>query len=98
MPQVQRLQGLVRDRRAAWQQSLSALQLAKDSGARLTKSSIMLGCGEQPHEVLATFKALRDHGEFTSSSATWQRPHWTPFFLLRVSEGRFQAGRGVWLQ
>ena len=53
----------MRDRRAAWQQSLSALQLAKDSGARLTKSSIMLGCGEQPHEVLATFKALRDHGE-----------------------------------
>ena len=60
--QVQRLQPTVRDRRAGWQQSLSALQLAKDSGARLTKTSIMLGCGEQPAEVLDTFKALRDHG------------------------------------
>ena len=73
--QVQRLQGLVRDRRAAWQQSLSALQLAKDSGARVTKSSIMLGCGEQPHEVLDTFKALRDHGAFFFSPSTqWHPP------------------------
>eukprot|EP00891_Asterochloris_glomerata_P002834 jgi/Astpho2/2834/Aster-00994 len=71
---VQRLQGLVRDRRAAWQQSLSALQLAKDSGARLTKSSIMLGCGEQPHEVLATFKALRDHGVDVVTLGQYMRP------------------------
>lgn len=63
LAQVERLQPVVRDRRANWTQSLKALQLAKASGARLTKSSIMLGCGEQPDEVLATFRALRAHGE-----------------------------------
>ena len=47
---------------------MAALKLAKESGARVTKSSIMLGCGEQPHEVLHTFKTLRDNGEPVSTS------------------------------
>ena len=42
---------------------MAALKLAKESGARVTKTSIMLGCGEQPHEVLHAFHALRDNGE-----------------------------------
>ena len=41
---------------------MAALKLAKESGARVTKTSIMLGCGEQPHEVLHAFQTLRDNG------------------------------------
>jgi lipoic acid synthetase len=53
---VQRLQGEVRDRRAGWQQSLDTLAAAKRLGARVTKSSIMLGCGETQEEVVAAFQ------------------------------------------
>jgi hypothetical protein len=44
-PQVERLQGVVRDRRANWAQSLATLRAAKAAGARVTKTSIMLGLG-----------------------------------------------------
>ena len=56
---VERLQGEVRDRRAAWAQSLRVLATAKELGAKITKSSIMLGCGETKEEVVATLQALR---------------------------------------
>jgi lipoic acid synthetase len=45
------VQGVVRDRRAGWKQSLHTLQEAKRMGAKVTKSSIMLGCGEAKEEV-----------------------------------------------
>lgn len=61
--QVENLQSVVRDRRANWKQSMAALKLAKESGARITKTSIMLGCGEQPHEVLHAFRTLRENGK-----------------------------------
>ena len=61
--QVPRLQSVVRDRRANWEQSLSTLRAAKASGARITKTSLMLGCGEQPAEVAAAMQELRDNGE-----------------------------------
>lgn len=48
---VQRLQPVVRDRRANWQQSLGVLAAAKDAGVGITKTSIMLGCGEHKEEV-----------------------------------------------
>jgi len=50
----------VRDRRAGWNQSLTVLLQAKEGGAKITKSSIMLGCGETSDEVVEAFKALRD--------------------------------------
>jgi lipoic acid synthetase len=56
---VERLQGVVRDRRAGWAQSLGVLAAAKQAGARVTKTSIMLGCGETPEEVVETLKTLR---------------------------------------
>ena len=65
---VERLQGVVRDRRAGWAQSLGVLRAAKEvagkkAGRRmLTKSSIMLGCGETMGEVVETMKALREAG------------------------------------
>jgi hypothetical protein len=48
---VERLQGVVRDRRAGWAQSLAVLRGAKERGVRLTKTSLMLGCGEEKEEV-----------------------------------------------
>lgn len=74
--QVESLQSVVRDRRANWKQSMAALKLAKQSGARVTKTSIMLGCGEQPHEVLHAFRTLRENGMFASF------PHCTSFAPL----------------
>lgn len=52
-----RLQRAVRDRRANWEQSLATLRAAKAAGARVTKTSIMLGCGESAGEVV---DAMRD--------------------------------------
>ena len=59
---VERLQGVVRDRRAGWDQSMRVLGRAKEKGAKITKSSIMLGCGETQDEVLETMKTLRENG------------------------------------
>ncbi len=72
--QVESLQSVVRDRRANWKQSMAALKLAKQSGARVTKTSIMLGCGEQPHEVLHAFRTLRENGMSALASAAVSVP------------------------
>lgn len=57
---VQRLTPTVRDRRAAYQQSLNVLKYAKDLAPdRFTKSSLMLGLGETDDEVLKALEDLR---------------------------------------
>ena len=52
----------MRDRRANWEQSLATLRAAKTFGARVTKTSIMLGCGESADEVLEALRLLRENG------------------------------------
>ncbi|KAG2426158.1 hypothetical protein HXX76_013139 [Chlamydomonas incerta] len=73
---VERLQGQVRDRRAGWAQSLATLAAAKaaSGGRLLTKSSIMLGCGESRDEVVATMKALRANGVDVVTLGQYMRP------------------------
>lgn len=58
---VPSLQARVRDRRANWDQSVGTLVAAKARGppGLLTKTSIMLGCGETRDEVLDAFARLR---------------------------------------
>jgi len=62
---VPSLQSTVRDRRANWEQSVSTLvaakRLAREQGhsRMLTKTSFMLGVGEQPAEVAEALKLLR---------------------------------------
>jgi lipoic acid synthetase len=61
---VPRLQATVRDRRANWAQSVGVLvaakAAAKAAGKRLvTKTSIMLGVGEEPAEVREALRLLR---------------------------------------
>ncbi len=60
---VERLQQRVRDPRAGYQQSLGVLEnVKKRDPSRFTKTSIMLGLGEQDPEVLQTLKDLRSVG------------------------------------
>lgn len=51
---VEELQASVRDRRANFTQSIRVLQMAKEMAppGTLTKTSIMLGCGETPVQVM----------------------------------------------
>jgi lipoyl synthase len=57
---VEPLQSYVRDRRANFRQSLSVLAHAKKVRSDLiTKTSIMLGCGETDDEVLQTLKGMK---------------------------------------
>lgn len=57
---VEALTPFVRDRRAGFRQSLGVLQhVKKVKPEMITKTSIMLGCGETDEEVLETLQELR---------------------------------------
>ena len=71
---VEALQAHVRDRRANWAQSLRVLKLAKEAGVKVTKTSIMLGVGEQPHEVVAALEELREAGVDVVTLGQYMRP------------------------
>ncbi|MBI2084826.1 MAG: lipoyl synthase [Candidatus Aenigmarchaeota archaeon] len=58
---VKRLQGKVRDRRAGYEQSLGVLKNVKKMNPRIfTKSSIIVGFGENQEEVIEAMEALKD--------------------------------------
>ena len=57
---VPRLQRSIRDARCSWEQSIDVLRWAKEAGAGVTKSSLMVGLGESRDETLDAMKALRD--------------------------------------
>ena len=58
---VRRLTPIIRDRRAGYDQTLNVLRLVKEiDPTRRTKSSILVGIGETPAEVLETMRDLRD--------------------------------------
>ena len=60
---VERLQSVVRDPRAGYQQSLHVLETVKETDPTiLTKSSLMLGLGETKREVVETMRDLRSVG------------------------------------
>lgn len=71
---VESQQANVRDRRANWKQSLSVLTMAKEFGARITKTSLMLGCGETPDEVMNALKELRATGVDVVTLGQYMRP------------------------
>ena len=75
---VVRLTPSVRDPRATYNQSLDVLETAKNAGAQLTKSGMMLGLGETADEIRTTMADLaRSRGGFTypgSISETNQEP------------------------
>ncbi len=60
---IERLTPKVRDRRAGYWQSLNVLEMAKEEKPEIyTKSSIMLGLGEQDEEIKSTLRDLRSVG------------------------------------
>jgi lipoic acid synthetase len=54
------LQRKMRDARCSWERSIDVLRFARDAGANVTKSSLMVGCGETGEQVLAAMRSLRD--------------------------------------
>lgn len=58
---VEELQRNVRDYRANFKQSIDVLEMAKEYAppGTLTKTSIMLGCGETPDQVIRTMEKVR---------------------------------------
>ncbi|TBU35092.1 lipoic acid synthase [Dichomitus squalens] len=56
---VEALTPFVRDRRATFKQSLNVLKRAKEEGVRVTKTSIMLGVGENEEQVVDALRELR---------------------------------------
>ena len=71
---VERLTPGVRDRRAGYAQTMRVLEHAKAAGARITKTSIMLGLGERPEEIEQTLHDLRDVGCDVVTFGQYMRP------------------------
>ena len=77
---VPRLQSTVRDRRANWEQSVGVLRLAKrlarEAGrpGLLTKTSLMLGVGETPAEILEALQLLREAEVDVVTLGQYMRP------------------------
>ena len=57
---VSRLQRSIRDMRCSWDRSVDSLVAAKELGAAITKTSLMVGLGEERAEVLEAMQLLRD--------------------------------------
>jgi lipoic acid synthetase len=73
---VPRLSHEVRDRRASYERSLSFLTQARREGAPdlVTKSSIMIGLGEQDEELVGSFRDLRAAGVDLLTLGQYLRP------------------------
>ncbi|CCF48320.1 uncharacterized protein UHO2_05320 [Ustilago hordei] len=72
---VERTTPFVRDRRAKYRQSLSVLNHAKQVQPTLiTKTSIMLGCGELDAEVEQTLRDLRENDVDVVTFGQYMRP------------------------
>jgi lipoic acid synthetase len=57
---VPRLQRTMRDARCSWDRSVDVLRWARAAGANVTKTSLMVGCGESEDEVLEAMAQLRE--------------------------------------
>lgn len=73
---VEELQRAVRDHRANFKQSLDVLMMAKDyaPAGTLTKTSVMLGCGETPDQVVRTMEKVRAAGVDVMTFGQYMRP------------------------
>ena len=89
---IERLTRTVRDPRAGYKQSLEVLENAKKQGAQFTKSSIMVGIGEERDEVLASMQDLRDVGVDFLTVGQYLRPSEKHLKLQRfVHPDEFEA-------
>lgn len=71
---VPELQRSMRDARCSWERSMDVLRWAKETGARVTKSSLMVGCGETEGQVLDAMRALRENDVDVVTLGQYLRP------------------------
>jgi lipoic acid synthetase len=71
---VPRLQRKIRDPRCSFERSLDTLGQAKELGAALTKSSLMVGLGETREEVIEALELLRTAGVDFMTIGQYLRP------------------------
>ena len=73
---VEEFKSVVRDRRVNFKQSIDVLKLAKEYAlaGTLTKTSIMLGCGETPDQVVSTMEKVRAAGVDVMTFGQYMRP------------------------
>ncbi len=92
---VERLTHVVRDPRAGYQQTLDVLAKAKESSAQvLTKSSLMLGLGEEKAEIKRSLEDLRHHNVDIVTLGQYMRPTKNHLPVARwVSPDEFEALR-----
>ena len=91
---VERASPIVRDRRANYRQSLKVLEMAKETGKVLTKSSIMLGFGERDDEIRQTLTDLRTAGVDCVTLGQYLQPLRTRMKVARyVHPDEFDAWR-----
>lgn len=87
---VERITPRVRDRRASYKQSLNILEhVAKCTGGNLlTKTSIMLGLGEEEEEVRQTLRDLRNAGVSAVTLGQYLQPSRTRLKVSRYAHPR----------
>jgi lipoic acid synthetase len=91
---VPALQRKMRDARCSWQRSIDVLRWAKEDGAEVTKSSLMVGCGERPEDVREAMQSLRDAGVDVLTIGQYLRPTPKHAEVVRYVEPReFDAFR-----
>jgi lipoic acid synthetase len=96
---VPRLQRVMRDARCSFERSLQVLRTARAAGANVTKSSVMLGCGEEPDEVIDTLRALRDADVDVVTLGQYLRPTPKHAPVVRyVEPAEFEAHRMAGLE
>lgn len=71
---VPRLQRGIRDARCSWDRSIGALVAAKELGSSITKSSLMVGLGEERQEVLEAMRLLREASVDVLTIGQYLRP------------------------
>ena len=99
---VERLTPVVRDPRAGYEKSLRVLEAAKEADSCLvTKSSILLGLGEEEREVVEAMRDLRSVGVDILVLSQYLRPssrqlpvarYYRPSDFRRLEEKAYQLG------
>ncbi len=83
---VPSLQRKMRDARCSWERSMDVLRWAKEAGANITKSSLMVGCGEEESDVYEAMESLRQNDVDVLTIGQYLRPTKKHAELVRYVE------------
>ena len=93
---VRRLTPIVRDNRSGYDQTIKVLEYVKKRSSVFTKSSVMLGLGEEKKEVLRLMDDLRNVGVDVFTLGQYMQPTENHFPISRfVSPEEFSYYRKV---